>query len=565
MKGVFALVALVGTTGVVRAFGSRASKATSSSGKPIVPRIRVRSAAVLAACLLFFVLSCLALVLDVPSLLQTTHSGVVAQKAQARLECRAALDAQDFVAAEVAIRNNTLSKVLYADHTKRARGSVDRVLRRVNNTLLFAFGVMWPAVPPIAAMILILAVEYALRLVALSSDSSSGDSKQVAGQQDGSLETTPTTTPTTTEYMKRLQAAVLCRVGLEPHAQAWAVLLPLVDAVLAMGWVAYAAFYLIIQERQVTDCMVISGHWFTSSCTFFALLVVAMCTITHALADDKSDTAKSLAVAYSTYAIVYVAMVLRVLINSQLFHHDNIESMQGVKAALIVMPFMAAAALTTLSFSAELLPLSEGLGFVSLESLAVKGRLMLDWTSSGRVPVPSTDSHTTTATSSVAPPTAVPSISAPKSEDTSNLTTKSASATDESVPARGQDSPARREPGEQASQARPSFLSAIASASHSLKPSGKENVSRADPKPSPSGRPSFLSQIAGASKALKPTSRGPRKGGADDDEKPRAAEAEGTLSSLLSQALNSRRAVLKNPVGGGGANNGESDDEWDDE
>ena len=61
---------------------------------------------------------------------------------------------------------------------------------------------------------------------------------------------------------------------LEPPHKIWPVVLPAVNAVTVAAIVVYFGFYFWLEEKQITSCLLLSGHWYTYVLTTFCCLVV---------------------------------------------------------------------------------------------------------------------------------------------------------------------------------------------------------------------------------------------------------------------------------------------------
>ncbi|GBG25934.1 Hypothetical Protein FCC1311_021532 [Hondaea fermentalgiana] len=286
--------------------------------KDVLERKRKVLAAVTLGLVLGFAVLCGLLVLvKFPAKLQTTHPKVAEEKRVAREMCEHFMQDMDIVNAEVWIRNHTVSRTLAQDFAAKQRKSIDRALRPIVNQVFFRMGAMCAVLPIILV----------------------------------------------------LGAQVLCHVAkwrtpkwFPSAADTSFVLLPVVQMACAYTWAVAVCFHFWLRERQVTNCMLLSGHWYTALHTIVAAVATALwlrfeC---NGVDHDKSpgerrwtSSSSPLPLYFLAWIVAYVALTSRTLSTSQQFHHDWQESVEGIKCMIMTLPITALAASFVLYVSTE--------------------------------------------------------------------------------------------------------------------------------------------------------------------------------------------------------------------
>mmetsp|Transcript_19787 Transcript_19787/g.32514 ORF Transcript_19787/g.32514 Transcript_19787/m.32514 type:complete len:522 (-) Transcript_19787:1620-3185(-) len=279
---------------------------TARLDKDVVDRkLKVGTSAGIGLVFGFIVLAGVLIYIDFPARLQKTNIEVVELKTVARDQCRKFIDNLEYGKAEEIIRDNKRSKELQEEFRRIPRRSLGHALHPFLEPLFFRTGTFCSVLP----LFLVLVLDIALR-----------KSKKLVNLQK-----------------------------LMPTESDWVfVLLPTLNAAIAMTWVANMGFHFWLRDRQVTECLIISGHWYTTANTCFAFLFFFI-QICFECSDTKEDNptgprswtrpGSTLPYFFGAWFVMYIALIKNILQASQLFHHDSLESVQGIRGMLMVLPF----------------------------------------------------------------------------------------------------------------------------------------------------------------------------------------------------------------------------------
>jgi len=239
---------------------------------------------------------------NVPGRMQRTHPSIVEQKQKSRDVCKAAIERFDFSAAEAAIRNSKLSKDLYRQFREAHSKTLAHTIMPVVEFLIFRVGVLCAVAP--------------LYLVLLAQTFAHGH-------------------------------------NILPSNADWSlVFLPALNTATSYCWVVVSVFHLWLREQQVSSCLLLSGHWYTFAHTVAAFILVLVFFSTgcpkHPPGDHGWTSTKDFCGYYIAYFCIYLALALNVLKNSQMYHHDDIEAIQGLRSFVMTLIFSAPAGLMVL-------------------------------------------------------------------------------------------------------------------------------------------------------------------------------------------------------------------------
>eukprot|EP00512_Aurantiochytrium_limacinum_P006881 CAMPEP_0171524118 /NCGR_PEP_ID=MMETSP0959-20130129/8856_1 /TAXON_ID=87120 /ORGANISM="Aurantiochytrium limacinum, Strain ATCCMYA-1381" /LENGTH=533 /DNA_ID=CAMNT_0012064787 /DNA_START=290 /DNA_END=1888 /DNA_ORIENTATION=+ len=305
---------------VCQGLGSSNNENTVRKGwtKAAMQRKRMVLLASTSGLVLGFALFCGILVFtQFPAMLQTTHPAIAQLKTDAREQCHKHMENMNILEAEKLIRDNTKSRELATEFASQQRKTLDRALRPYLNQLFFRMGAMCSVLP----FFIILGIQIICTLAKW---------------------TLPKQLPT--------------------PADITFVLLPIVQMATAYTWAVTICFHFWLRERQVTNCMLLSGHWYTALHTICVSIATAGWMRMECTGADQSETpgkrvwtssSSLLPLYYLAWVIAYIALTSRVLSTSQHFHHDWQESVEGIKCMVMTLPFAALAGAFVLYISTE--------------------------------------------------------------------------------------------------------------------------------------------------------------------------------------------------------------------
>jgi NADH:ubiquinone oxidoreductase subunit 6 (subunit J) len=300
-KDIEPFVGLVLTTILLAVAHSKTQPQARAFNKDIRRKQLVLSAGAVVGLLVF---AMLIVVLGVPAKLQSTHPKIIAQKEEARGVCVKAIESFDFGKAEDAIRDSSLSKQMYADYRKTRKAHISHSISPLFNQIAFRTGALCSLLPVFALLFLHLLVKFQKQL---------GD-----------------------------KIEPLIPFSLPSDADWSLVLLPALDMATAYTWFVNLAFHFWLRERQVTSCMLLSGHWYTFAHTIACFALAAAFFV------SEGPAYRAHAHTLAAWLVVYLALALNVLTNSQMYHHDHEESAEGLRCFGFVVPLASAAALFVL-------------------------------------------------------------------------------------------------------------------------------------------------------------------------------------------------------------------------
>jgi hypothetical protein len=255
--------------------------------------------------------------MNVPAALQRTHPDVMAAKATNREICQSAMEKFDYATAEAAIRNSTLEKRLHKEYRSAGRRSIGYTLEPFLNRMFIGVGVCLSVLP----IFIMLAL-------------------QMIGNQVPAI------------------GRILLKLPFPSEADFSLVLLPALNMITVYAWVTVVAFHFWLREKQVDDCCLLSGHWYTFSHATAAAALTCVFFYTEAEAirpwhpwynERKCTKNNNYAYYYLAYITAFTAITMStVLKNSQIFHHDAVESHKGLVSFAMVLPLAVIATLIAL-------------------------------------------------------------------------------------------------------------------------------------------------------------------------------------------------------------------------
>ncbi len=209
---------------------------------------------------------------------------VVDQKLEMRGKCELAAETFDFAVQEAHMRNRTLSRALNQHYEDKRRKTLAGSAQKWGNNAIISVGMLW-SVLPFQVLAFLKTVDFVLPV-----------------------------------------SRLLPILNNEAY---WLATTPVTNGALCMACVVFAVFHFHIMEQQVSECLLVSGHWYTVMCTVFSFLAVS----THLYNHSDFGTVGSLLSYYLAYFAIFLGVASLVLKRSQLFHHDDVESMAGIRAA----------------------------------------------------------------------------------------------------------------------------------------------------------------------------------------------------------------------------------------
>jgi hypothetical protein len=201
-----------------------------------------------------------------------------------RGKCELAAETFDFAVQEAHMRNRTLSRALNQHYEDKRRKTLAGSAQKWGNNAIISVGMLWSVLP--------------FQVLAF-------------------LKTVDSVLPV---------SRLLPILNNEAY---WLATTPVTNGALCMACVVFAVFHFYIMEQQVSECLLVSGHWYTVMCTVFSFLAVS----THLYNHSEFGMVGSLLSYYLAYFAIFVGVASLVLKRSQLFHHDDVESMAGIQAA----------------------------------------------------------------------------------------------------------------------------------------------------------------------------------------------------------------------------------------
>ena len=215
-----------------------------------------------------------------PNLLSLTRPEVVAHKIAMRTRCLGHLEMGEIWQADLAIRDNLVGKDMATQFWLESRQSLEGVMARALNPILFGVGVMYSILP----FIVLLFLDAFFKISVLSK-------KQ------------------------------------------WSLVMPIVNVITAYGGAVYFLFYFVVDGMRASGCILVSGHWFMYTLTTVACTLVMV----HFISNSSGSIITTF---YSFYCLLYQALVLRVLSITQQFYHDVEEANAAIKISIMCTPFL---------------------------------------------------------------------------------------------------------------------------------------------------------------------------------------------------------------------------------
>jgi len=118
------------------------------------------------------------------------------------------------------------------------------------------------------------------------------------------------------------------------HYYNFRLIYPPIRAVTYVSLGTFIFYYGVLEQVSCSECLEISGHWFTYASATFAFTF----TLAHLVANEEKGVVGALYLAYFGF---YQAFALLTLKSTQLHYHDSFEARTGIQFALLCLPISA--------------------------------------------------------------------------------------------------------------------------------------------------------------------------------------------------------------------------------